>query len=254
MSDFFNDDFTAELKGYFIDSVVAELEKFIDLVDESTWKKVLIELTEQADAWSVDAKTNEFEFLSQALQDFSNKVENFIKPEDVIAALETLKAYLVELSVDKKDSAELQKKYSLDAKASGRSQFLLCHAGTVGFVIPVGFVKEVVDKIPVYALPAAKPGLSGVIPFRGEAVPVVNLQEYGFDFSSHERFYFVICELEGSRLALQVSDADQLLTLDNAELQPLSKDSFMTSVSFIKNFFIRDQKSVMVLDLEKLVA
>jgi purine-binding chemotaxis protein CheW len=33
MSDFFGDDFTAELKGYFLDATLKEIEKYLDLVN-----------------------------------------------------------------------------------------------------------------------------------------------------------------------------------------------------------------------------
>ncbi|MNJ92709.1 CheW-like domain protein [compost metagenome] len=254
MSDFFGDDFTAELKGYFIDSLMKEAEKYIDLVDDTTWKRLIGELDEQAQSWSVDAKTNEFEHFAQWLTQFQEKIPGFQRPADLSSALATLKAYLEALNVDKKDSPEFFQKFSVEATITGRSQFLHCRMGDISFVISVNYVMEVVDKLPVYSLPDPKSGLSGVIPFRGEAIPVVSLTDYGFKNVAEERLYFVICEWEGTRLALQVTEADQLLTLENAELQPVTQDSFMISVPFITNFFIRENKSVMVLDLEKMVA
>jgi purine-binding chemotaxis protein CheW len=53
---------------------------------------------------------------------------------------------------------------------------------------------------------------------------------------------------------VQVSETDELLSVNEKELQARDATSSLSTASFIQSFFIRDQKSLMVLDLEKLVA
>lgn len=254
MSDFFGDDFTAELRGYFLDTLSKEADRFVDLIDDHKWMKLVEELNEQVTAWIVDAKTNEFEFLAQWLLEFQEKSVLFKNPGELESAIKILKNYLEALGIDKKDNPEFLQKFSIESKVVGQSQFLHCRLNGMNFVISVGWVMEVVDKLPIYPLPTHHAGLSGMISFRGEAIPVIDLTDYGFTRVSDEKFNFVICNIEGAKLALQVSEADQLLTLENSEMQPIEATQLMVAAPFIKKFFIRESKSVMVLDLDTMVA
>ena len=73
MSDFFGDDFTAELRGYFLDILSKEADRFIDLIDDQKWLKLVEEINEQMTSWIVDAKTNEFDSLALWFQEFQQK-------------------------------------------------------------------------------------------------------------------------------------------------------------------------------------
>lgn len=254
MSDFFGDDFTAELKGYFLDATLKEIEKFLDLVDESTMKRVRVEVREQAASWAVDAKTNEFQSLSEWIEQFVEKIDVLDTPENLHKALSLLKKYFESLQVDKKDSPELAAQFALVAQSNKESLYLHCKSGAQEFVVPIENVLEISGTLPIHALPDRRPGLSGVIPFRGEALPVYNFDEYGFEKQNAKQFFYVICEFEGARFSLQVTETDELLSLKDRELQNLEESSTMIMVPFIRNFFIKDKRSVMVLDLEKLVA
>ncbi len=126
--------------------------------------------------------------------------------------------------------------------------------GPQDFAIPLLNVVEVSTPIPLFPLPEKVPGLAGVIPFRGEAVPVINLQDHGFKISEQDETYYVICEHQGVRFSLQVTDTEDLLSLRASELQHLEEHGSIMQTDFIRQFFIKNNKSIMVLDLEKLVA
>ncbi|MBO9666089.1 MAG: chemotaxis protein CheW [Bdellovibrio sp.] len=254
MSDFFGDDFTAELKKYFLDATLKEVEKFVDLVDESTMKRLRPEIKEQATSWTVDAKSNEFAGLAQWLEDFTEKMDLLDQPESLHKVLQLLRKYLETLLVDAKDSVELAAQFTIHAQSSKESLFLHCRTGTQEFVVPILNVIEISGTLPLYPLPEKREGLAGVIPFRGEAIPVFSLNEYGFQKLDAKQHYFVICEFEGARFSLQVTETDELISLKDRELQSMETHPAMIAVPFIRNFFIKDQRSVMVLDLEKLVA
>lgn len=255
MSDFFGDDFTAELRGYFIDTLSKENEKFLDLVASDTWAKLVIELNEQCTSWIVDARTNEFEHLGQWLEEFHQKSQQFQSEADLENGLKLLKSYLEVLAIDKKDAPEYLQRFSIEAKVVGQSQFLHCRIHGASFGISVGWVMEVIEEVPVHPLPSIHDGISGVISFRGEAIPVMNFKDYGFQTSTESaRTYFVICNIDGARLALQVNEADQLLTLDNAQMQSAEAAQLIMTAPFIKKFFTLENQNVMVLDLETMVA
>ena len=252
--DFFGDDFTAELKGYYLDSLQKEIAKFIDLIDESTWKKVRVEIREQSQSWSVDAKSNEFEFLSAWFLDLQAKLDLYSSHQDLIHALQTAKKYVENLVETKKDSADYPSQYALTAEAQGETLYLHCKVTDQEFVIPIKNVVEVIGSLPLFPLPEKRRGFLGVIPFRGDAVPVFNLQDHGFQNVSSNRLFYVICEFEGLRFSLQVTETDELINLHDKDLQSVENNSVMNSVSFIRNSFVKDQRSMLVLDIERLVA
>lgn len=254
MSDFFGDDFTAELKSYFLDSLIKETEKFIDLIDESLWKRIRNEVAEQTKSWAVDAKTNEFFHLTEWLESFEARASATQEPAEFVKFLRAIKAYAEALLVEKIDSAELAAKFSLVAESRHETLFLHCKWGAQDFAIPILNVVEISSQLPLYALPEKRQGLLGVVPFRGEAVPVVNFHDHGFMNVEAKNTYYVICEHEGVRFSLQVTETDDLVSLRDSELQNIENHSSMIQASFVKQVFIKDSKNVMVLDLEKLVA
>lgn len=254
MSDFFGDDFTAELKGYYLDSLMKELQKFIDLLDDSTIKRVRAEIREQCQSWSVDAKSNEFEHLSGWFTSFSEKLDLFAGPSDLIGALKTAGKYVEVLIETKKDSPDYLVQFALVAEVQGESLYLHCKIADQEFVVPIRHVVEIIGSLPLFPLPENNPGISGVIPFRGDAIPVFNLQNFGFKNRETEHFYYVICEFEGHKFSLQVTETDELINLRDRDLQNIETNTSMISVPFIRNFFVKDQRSVMVLDIERLVA
>jgi len=254
MSDFFGDDFTAELKSYFLDSLTKEVEKFSDLVDESTCRRVVSELDQEIQTWKADSETNEFQFLAAWLLEFKNYLPEVAEAAQLSAALERLKAYLASLSVSKVDSLELSQSYSLQKGSTAKKQFLHCRAGNQEFVVPVMSVVEIISERKVSPIPLTKEHLAGVIPYRGEAVPVYNLEYFGFQRVENLKTYFVICELDGLSFALQVTDTDELMTLEGQDLQEVGEGASLLRAPFVSHFFVRDNRNIMILNLEKLVA
>lgn len=254
MSDFFGDDFTVELKKYFLASLPPEIEKFQDLLDDTTFKRVLPEVREQLAAWVVDAKTNEFMSLATWLESFVAKTSEFKEFEDLLNALNLFQAYVAALIEGQKDSEDLASQFAFTAVGRKDSLYLHCKVGVQDFVIPIQSVIEISGPLPMFPLPEKQPGLLGIVPFRGEALPVFDLTEYGFQKIESDFFYFVICEFESSRFALQVSETDELLSVNEKEMQARDASTSLSTANFIQSFFIRDQKSLMVLNLEKLVA
>lgn len=253
MSDFFSDDFTAELKSYFLNSVISGSENFVDLVDAKIWKRIRNESAEQASAWSVDAKTNEFTFFATWLEDFDSRTKEIADPAELIKALQALKDYASALLVEKTDSAELARKFSQVAQNSHEVIFLHCKSGPQEFAVPLLNVIEISAHLPIYGLPEKKFGILGVVPYRGDALPVINLQDHGFRSLGSENIFYLVCEHLQNRFCLQVTAAEDLLNLKESDLQEVQEQNILPS-NIIKKFFIHQTRSVMILDLEKLVA
>nr|BFD69061.1 hypothetical protein HAGR004_40830 [Bdellovibrio sp. HAGR004] len=253
MTDFFGDDFTAELKAYFLDSLVKETEKFIDLVDETTWKKIHLELVENTKVWAIDAKTNEFLYFEKWLEDFEErnlKIQSF---DGLIAAIESIKKYAESLHTEK-DSLDLASRFESVVQSRKQSQFLHCRFGTQEFAIPLISIVEIIGNLRLFNLPQKREGILGVIPVRGEAIPVISFSDHGFVSAQLGNNLFVICEHEGSRFSLPVTKTEDLVNLSESDFLSAEEQGILINASFVKSFFIKDNKNIMVLDLGKLVA
>lgn len=254
MSDFFSDDFTAELKKYFLQNLIQEAEKFIDLVDESHWARIRSEVSELSSAWAVDAKTNEFLFLTEWLEGFADRVRPLQNASDFLKALGAIKSYAESLIKEGADSAELATHYSLAVESRQEVVLLQCKWGEQDFAIPLLKVVEISGGLNLYELPDKRQGLAGVIPFRGEAVPVVSLEEHGFISTVNKSSLYIICEHESVRFALQITATDELFSLRESELLSVEGSETMITAPFVRQFFVKNNKSIMILDVEKMVA
>lgn len=252
MSDFFSDDFTAELKSYFLNSLIGEGQKFLDLIDDQTWKNIADETAEQFNSWSIDAKTNEYIYLSDWL---AERVPDLSDSKEVlIEQIKNLRAYAQSLLELKSDSPELAARFAGTIRESEDVSYLHCRNGSQDFAVPLLNVIEISPSLPTFALPERKPGLAGLIAYRGEAIPVINLQEYGFADLGSKSYYFIVCDVNSVRFALQVTETDDLLRLASKDLQLAGDSKSPSFTNLSKGFFNRENRNIMILDLEKLVA
>lgn len=254
MSDFFGDDFTVELKRYFLDNLSKEVDKYVDLVDDAHWTRIRSEVCELSQAWSVDAKTNEFPHFTQWLAAFPERVNSLQSAKDFTKSLVSIKSYCENLAVDNNDTAELAAKYSSVVENRHEVMFLQCKWGQQDFAIPLLKVVEITGGLSLYSMPDKKAGILGVIPFRGEAVPVVSFAELGFLDAESKNAFYVICEHESVRFSLQVTATEDLVSLRESELLNAEGAETMIPASFVSRFFVKNNKSIMILDVEKMVA
>jgi purine-binding chemotaxis protein CheW len=191
VSDFFGDDFTVELKKYFLESLPPEIEKFQDLLDDATFNRVLPEIREQISAWVVDAKTNEFLSLAKWLEAFVVRTEELKEFEDLVIALGLFQSYISGLLEGQKDSEEYAAQFAFTSVGRKDAVYLHCKMGVQDFVIPIQSVIEISGPLLLFPLPEKQAGLLGVVPFRGEALPVFDLSEYVFKKFEFFFFFFV---------------------------------------------------------------
>lgn len=252
-SDFFGDDFTKDLKKFYLDNIITDIDKYIVLIKDSNLKLYQEEIKEKIEDWQRDAQTNEFNLFAKWLSLFAIKIESCKKAEEFKFLIHRLHLYLDDLLVALTDSEEMFKKHTLE-NHSRKELYLYCRHGIQEFLLPIENVLEVISKAKVSPLPDYHFGISGVLAVRGEIFPVYNLIEFGFQEIEEKVVYYVICDYQGARFAVPVTQTDQLLTVDSKEMQQADSRRDFITAHFISSFIIKDKKSVMVFDLEKLVA
>ena len=254
MSDFFGDDFTLELKAYFLDNLHADVEKALLMAAGDKWQSYRAEILEKLPEWQKDARTNEFVALTAWLESLEQYLHEIKEPSDFVNALKKLTDYLEALSETKKETEEITAKFVWNSQVTSEEQFLFCKMGRQAFALPVKSVIEVISNLRIYPLPHSQPGILGMIAVRGDVVPVFNLQDHGFESSEIKTFYFVICEHLGTKFAVQVTETDRLISISGRDLQVVDEKSRMVTPYFVSNFVLFEEKSVMIFDPEKLVA
>lgn len=255
MSDFFGEDFTADLKRFFLKSLQDELEQVAGAADEDTWQIFREELSVKIPDWIVDAKTNEFVFFAAWLEKFNKHLESCNVYNDFALAIDRAFAYSEDLHASLKDTEDGSKQFSLGNLSSQKQLYLHCEIGDQNFLIPVTQVLEVLGNISITPFPMKKTGFSGMIPFRGDAIPVVKLEDHGLNSSGEAQYLsFVVCENEGAKLALAVHQADKLIEISTDQMQDASEGNSVISVPFLTHFVIHENKNMMLFALERMVA
>lgn len=81
--------------------------------------------------------------------------------------------------------------------------FVACEVGKATYVLPVEEVQEIVQPLPLAALPHAPPGVIGAVEHRAEVVPILDLSErLGFGSTVSDKAKWVL--LRGPRGAIGV--------------------------------------------------
>lgn len=123
--------------------------------------------------------------------------------------------------------------------------------------IELKYLAETRPSTPLRRLPSAPPHLAGLMNLRGELVPVVDLgpivgagqREMALTLAA-----VLILSLQGSKLALAVDQAEDILTFPLRELQPPPLSLEPERAPFIRGVYLTDRRLLSLLNVEKIVA
>lgn len=253
MSDFFGDDFTAELKEFFLNQFISDISKYVEAIDEDSWYIFREEISEKSKDWVIDANTNEFTFFAVW---FSELVATNEKTESATAfkaSLQQVELYLQKLLQTKKDTAEYPAQFAITIEDNKSGLYLHCQIQGQEIVLPAMNVIEVVGSKNFAKLPTPVEGLCGMMAYRGEAIPVFSMPEVG-QKSELQKYYYVVCEVSKQLFALQTTHVDQLIEVSSRDLQSKESAASIFPADFISHFVRIDNKNMVVFDLNKLVA
>lgn len=234
MSQFAADDFTAELKNFFITAALESCHQF-----DFQLQKETLDILRSIQA---DAAANEFHFLAQWMMDqlLSHPEDGNLR-EDVILLIR----YLEELKTDLIDSEQRAQKYQT-LKSSEVGSFLHYQYLQDDYLVPVQFVLEVIGNLKLFKLPLAQPGIFGLVIFRGDPIPVIDLFGQGLECQN-----YLICQNSEKIFALPITHAFQVYEFDQkvlSQLQPLKNLMASQKVTGVLSW---QKKNMILLDLQK---
>lgn len=246
------DEFALEMRNHYITTTIDSLERF------KTFENYFGEVKLAVDDWIAEGRSNEMSHFVGLLAIMKNAITTgaLSSKDDAAWVAHALVEYL-EVLKTRADSAVFFEKYHSIFRShldeSGQL-YLQCVKDHHAFLVPVKNVIEIVGNKKVYPLPLAQKGILGLLGFRGQGIPVINLTDFGFvqkTESNKEKTYFVVCEFKDSFFALEVNSTDDVLEFESSQFQKCSESNLLSPV--VDHFVIRENKSLMLLDIEKLV-
>lgn len=251
-----HDDLDFELKEHYLKSILTVIEQ-VDVAGAS--KDDVFKVKNTLDAhlavWLEDAVSNKLNFFSvflkSCVETLSEKSEN---DEKVIGHWHNLNSYVQEILNAGSDSIDLQKKFSWRAHKQGI--FLNCLLQNNKFVVPVINVVEVISARAIFPLPDRRQDILGMINFRGECIPVVNLEHHGLTYSHTLDIckLLVVCELDSTKFAFETTATDEVTHISEDELHEIGNSGVLMTSKLVDYCYVKNDQMMLVFNLERLVA
>lgn len=254
MSDFFSDDFTVELKIYFVESIKSRCQVLLADLEVENFDECLENLKEEVQSWVADAQTNELTYLAKWFQGFFEK-------ENTQDSIKSLKSYLQvtqeythkllgNIAEDGKIFAEIQDSYS----ESFQEQYLVFKMNQEFYAVTLKSIKEVTILKKLSKLIEPQDRILGYMPFRGEAIPVLDMTFLGIPEKVDNCQVGIVCTFKGREFLIYAKETKELVSASESQLRALSTLDSRDGTTFIKNVLLFDNSHALVLDVEKMAA
>lgn len=244
------DEFTLEMRTHYLETTLQTLHRCKEAGD---FQKALLEVIPD---WMIEAGSNQMPELVKGFQSLRELCTQKIFSKEVFSGIaESLEKYLTELK-SQEDSASLAANFHaclqrLDEPEVGL--FLQCLCFEHRFVVPVKNVIEISGGKHLSPLPFPQKKFKGLIAFRGQAIPVMALENFGFlsNGGALLKSFYVICNFDSNIFALEVHSTEDVIEISSKEFQ--NADTSILSSPAVRAFTIRKESPLMLLDLEMLV-
>lgn len=143
-----------------------------------------------------------------------------------------------------------------DLSKSTKNLYLICFIGNQEFILPVQSVIEVSSFKNSFPLPEPKSGIEGLVNFRGEAIPIVNLNDHDFmTMNSKDPLkLLVVCEFNESRFGIRITKTDEVVEIDSTTFQQCDDNFSQAQHPVVTHFFIHKNRTVFNFDITRLFA
>lgn len=125
--------------------------------------------------------------------------------------------------------------------------------GEVAYAVPIAGVKEIVNPVPLTALPHAPAAIAGVADHRGQVVPVIDLRvRFGLPPSRDlRRSKWILVDVEGQTVGMVVDQVTEVFGTGGSELRPAPVLGGGDDVRGIAGVTTHDGLLTFVLDLTR---
>ncbi|MBN2063460.1 MAG: chemotaxis protein CheW [Sedimentisphaerales bacterium] len=139
-------------------------------------------------------------------------------------------------------------------------QYLTFKLGQEDFALEINTVREVLDLINITKIPRTPDYMKGVINLRGNVVPIIDLR-LNLGMESAERTVdtcIIIVEVDFDGEAMQIGaladSVQEVIDIDPDNIEPAPKIGINLNTDFIKGMGKRDDKFIIILDINKVLS
>jgi purine-binding chemotaxis protein CheW len=152
------------------------------------------------------------------------------------------------------ESASMAKQIK-EAKALS-NQYVTFQLGTETYGISILKLNEIIAYQSCTTIPYVPSFIKGVLNLRGIVVPVIDLRErFGMEIKDHDQFTVImILDVSGRIMGLVVDAVSDVITLNGEDVKPRPHFSTGISTEFIQGMGIKDNKFIILLDVDKLLS
>ncbi|HPI39404.1 MAG TPA: chemotaxis protein CheW [Pseudobdellovibrionaceae bacterium] len=237
------DEFTFEVKKFYIENALAHVEKFNLILKPTTWTQYKDQIDEFLKISAQDAQTNELKYISQWFE-FGNHILSQNNYESLMTFLGASAEYLKKLFERPSDSENLFLLFKTKLIKTNQELYLLCHSSNYLILIPSKQIVEILSYVELAPLPYPNKLILGLLSLRGEMISVLNPEFFGLNYlEPKDRKFLILFKIKNEWVTLPIESADRLLEVDKNKL----KDT-----STMDEVFLFEGKTALFLDIEKI--
>mgnify|MGYP001037423388 FL=1 len=139
--------------------------------------------------------------------------------------------------------------------AGKEEQLIVFTVGDEEFGLNVLQVQEIIRYVKPTKIPHAPPFMEGVIDFRGDVIPVINMRErFGIrDADNKETSVIIVIENAGRIFGLTVDVVSDLLSLPQDKIQQRIEFTGEDKTKYLQAMGKLDERLILILDLDKII-
>jgi purine-binding chemotaxis protein CheW len=136
------------------------------------------------------------------------------------------------------------------------NQYVTFQLGSETYGISILKLNEIIAYQNCTTIPNVPGFIKGVLNLRGIVVPVIDLRErFGMEMKEYDQFTVImILDVSGRIMGLVVDAVSDVITLNNEDIKPRPHFSTGISTQFIQGMGIKDNKFIILLDVDKLLS
>lgn len=136
------------------------------------------------------------------------------------------------------------------------NQYVTFQLGTETYGISILKLNEIIAYQSCTNIPKVPSFIKGVLNLRGIVVPVIDLRErFGMQIKDYDQFTVImILDVSGRIMGLVVDAVSDVITLNKEDIKPRPHFSTGISTDFIFGMGIKDQKFLILLDVDRLLS
>jgi len=139
---------------------------------------------------------------------------------------------------------------------SAENQFLTFKVVNEEYGVDVLRVQEIIRYIKPTEIPNTPEVMKGVINFRGEVIPVIDLRKkFGLDFGEYNEFtVIIVLEVEDKIIGVIVDQVSDIISFSTEDIQDNLEFGSDIDTKFIKGMAKVEDRLIMLLELERLIS